>query len=157
MVSKLAIDGGQPVRTAPFGPWWIFGDEERQQLMEVMDQASTKWRSRFKVHEFTRAVSELYGTRHVFGTSCGTGAVHAAVAAINPDPGDEIITTSKQFSNLTISCLLINSVKINVISVRHDLPELIVGLQCITPLKFLTAASSFNVFPCFICTSFSDC
>ncbi|MEQ1671703.1 MAG: DegT/DnrJ/EryC1/StrS family aminotransferase, partial [Hyphomicrobium sp.] len=94
MVTRLAIDGGTPVRTAPFGPWWIIGDEERQQIADVMDQAATKWRSRFKLNEFTRAIGLRYGFRHVFATSCGTGALHAAVAAINPDPGDEIITTA---------------------------------------------------------------
>ncbi len=36
---KLAIDGGTPVRTEPFGPRWIFGEEERRNLMEVMDNA----------------------------------------------------------------------------------------------------------------------
>jgi hypothetical protein len=39
--AKLAIEGGMPVRTAPFGPRWLFGDEERRQLMAVIDNAPT--------------------------------------------------------------------------------------------------------------------
>src|SRR5262245_52658825 len=35
----------------------------------------------------------LLGVRHAVACSSGTAAVHAAVAAINPEPGDEIITS----------------------------------------------------------------
>src|SRR5262245_61883667 len=94
MVAELAIDGGTPVRTRPFGPWWIVADLEREQVLHVLDEAATKWRSRFKLNEFTRAIGQRSGFKHVFGTSCGTGALHAAVAALDLDPGDEIITTA---------------------------------------------------------------
>ena len=36
----------------------------------------------------------LLGVEHVHACSSGSAAVHCAVAAINPEPGDEIITTS---------------------------------------------------------------
>lgn len=36
----------------------------------------------------------LLGVNHTVACSSGSAAVHAAVAAINPEPGDEIITTS---------------------------------------------------------------
>ena len=42
----LAVDGGAPLRTEPFGPRWNFGDEERKQLMDVMDNAPSGWRSK---------------------------------------------------------------------------------------------------------------
>lgn len=37
--------------------------------------------------------AEILGIRHVVATSSGTAAVHAAVAALDPEPGDEVITT----------------------------------------------------------------
>ena len=49
---KLAIHGGEPVRTRPFGSRHSFGDPEREQLMEVMDNAHTMWTSRYKTQEF---------------------------------------------------------------------------------------------------------
>ena len=48
-VQKLAIDGGSPVRTEPFKRPWIFDDEERRLLMEVIDNAQAqRWGSDFK-------------------------------------------------------------------------------------------------------------
>jgi perosamine synthetase len=35
-----------------------------------------------------------YGIKHAYACSSGSAAVHTAVAAINPNPGDEIITTA---------------------------------------------------------------
>ena len=35
---KLAIHGGTKLRNQPFGPKWIFGQEEKDQLLEVIDE-----------------------------------------------------------------------------------------------------------------------
>ena len=35
----------------------------------------------------------LLGARHAFACSSGTAAIHTAIAAIDPEPGDEIVTT----------------------------------------------------------------
>ena len=93
MTEKLAIDGGAPVRTRPFEPMWVFGEEERKHLMEVMDRAPNEWRKRFKVNEFANAFAGRHDIEYAIPTDSGNGAVHTAVAAINPNPGDEIITT----------------------------------------------------------------
>lgn len=38
--------------------------------------------------------AELMGSRFAYACSHGTAAIHCAVAAVNPEPGDEIVTTS---------------------------------------------------------------
>ncbi|NJN31011.1 MAG: DegT/DnrJ/EryC1/StrS family aminotransferase [Synechococcales cyanobacterium RM1_1_8] len=38
--------------------------------------------------------AKLVGAKHAFACASGSAAVHCAIAAINPEPGDEIITTS---------------------------------------------------------------
>ncbi len=38
--------------------------------------------------------AEMLGVKHAFACASGSGAVHCAIAAIDPKPGDEIITTS---------------------------------------------------------------
>ena len=38
--------------------------------------------------------ADLIGSTHSVAASSGTSAIHAAIAAIDPEPGDEIITTS---------------------------------------------------------------
>ena len=36
----------------------------------------------------------LLGVKHVYACSSGTAAIHTAVAALNPEPGDEVVTTA---------------------------------------------------------------
>jgi dTDP-4-amino-4,6-dideoxygalactose transaminase len=47
---------------------------------------------------FVKTLEERFaaclGIKHVYACSSGTAAIHCAVAAINPEPGDEIITTA---------------------------------------------------------------
>ena len=109
---QLAIDGGAPLRNKPFGPKWIFGDEERRHLMEVMDNATDAWRSGFKVRAFADALATRHGAQYAVATTTGTGAIHAAVAAVNPDPGDEIITSPTSDIGSVLGIILHNAIPI---------------------------------------------
>lgn len=42
---------------------------------------------------FEREFARTLGVQHAYACASGTAAVHLAVAAINPNPGDEIVTT----------------------------------------------------------------
>ena len=46
------------------------------------------------VKQFEEGFASMIGSRFGHACSSGTAAIHTAIAAINPDPGDEIITTS---------------------------------------------------------------
>jgi len=109
---QLAIDGGAPLRAQPFGPKWIFGDEERRHLMEVMDNATDGWRSGFKVRAFADAFATRHGAKYAVATTTGTGAIHAAVAAVNPDPGDEIITSPSSDIGSVLGIILHNAIPV---------------------------------------------
>jgi len=43
---------------------------------------------------FEEGFAKLYGVKHGWACASGSAAVHVAVAAIDPEPGDEIITTA---------------------------------------------------------------
>src|SRR5262249_34108082 len=47
---------------------------------------------------FVKTLEERFavalGSRHAHACSSGTAAIHTALAAINPEPGDEVITTA---------------------------------------------------------------
>ncbi len=91
---KLAIDGGEPVTTKTFGARWLFGEEEREHLLDVVNQADTgNWGSAGKVEAFEDEFARLHGVKYACSTDSGSGALHAAVAAVQLEPGDEIITT----------------------------------------------------------------
>ena len=80
VAEKLAIDGGKPVRTEPFGPRWIFGEMDKRQLTEVIDNANAHgWRNRLKVKAFTEAFAKKHGVKHAIPVNTGTGALRAAL------------------------------------------------------------------------------
>lgn len=90
---RLAIDGGTPVRTEGFPGRELFGADDAAELMRALQQGTLFFPSGNKVYEFQQAFGELYGCRHVITSTSGTAAIHVALGAINPEPGDEVITT----------------------------------------------------------------
>ena len=70
------------------------GEEELELLRKVIESGTLSSTKGFAVKEFEKRFSELLGAKYAFACSSGTAAIHCAIAAINPEPGDEIITTS---------------------------------------------------------------
>jgi perosamine synthetase len=95
MGEKLAIHGGTPVRTTPLPtPPRDVGPNALEYVRQVLESgrlnrtAGGVWVKRLE-EEFAR----FYGVRHCTASTSGTAAIHLAVGALNPDPGDEIITS----------------------------------------------------------------
>ena len=84
---KLAIEGGTPLRAEPFGSVHSFGEPELDQLMQVVDDAPEQWHSGYKVREFEDGFARRHGVGYAVATDSGTGAIHAAVAAVDPGAG----------------------------------------------------------------------
>ena len=110
MTGMLAIDGGTPVRTEPFGPMHDFGDEDIEALAEVV--RSGVLGKGPKVHEFEDVWASRHGVEHAVGVTSGTAAMHTCVGAINPDPGDEIIVSPWTSGGSIIGALLHNCVPV---------------------------------------------
>jgi perosamine synthetase len=90
---KLAIDGGTPVRTEPFPGRRCFGEEDASEVMEALNSQNLFFATGKKVYEFQNRFAELYGVKHAVASTSGTSAIHVALGALNPEPGDEVITT----------------------------------------------------------------
>src|SRR5437660_10847309 len=90
-IERLAIDGGPPVRTRPFGSTHDFGEEDIAALAEVINSGNVGKGP--KIREFEAAFARKNGVEHAITVTSGTAALHTCVAAINPDPGEEIILT----------------------------------------------------------------
>ena len=70
------------------------GKEEIANLTEVIQSGTlTSTKGRF-VKQFAAEFAEKYGFKHCSACSSGTAGLHTAIAALNPNPGDEIITTT---------------------------------------------------------------
>jgi dTDP-4-amino-4,6-dideoxygalactose transaminase len=69
------------------------GDEEIALLTEAIRSGTlTSTRGRF-VKELEARFAEAIGAAHAHACASGTAAVHCAVAAVDPEPGDEIVTS----------------------------------------------------------------
>lgn len=69
------------------------GDEEIAVLTEAIRSGTlTSTKGRF-VPGFEKEFARVLGVSHASACASGTAAVHLAVAAIDPEPGDEIITS----------------------------------------------------------------
>jgi perosamine synthetase len=69
------------------------GDEEIKAVAEAIASGTlTSTKGRF-VRTFETEFARTLGVKHAYACSSGTAAVHLAVAAINPNPGDEIVTS----------------------------------------------------------------
>ncbi len=70
------------------------GDEEIVALQAVIDSGTLNSTKGSFVKQFETDFAKLVGAKHAFACASGSAAIHIAIAAINPEPGDEIITTS---------------------------------------------------------------
>ena len=70
------------------------GVEELEMLRQVIDSGTlTSTKGNF-VKRFEERFARLFGVKHAFACASGTAAIHCAIAALDLEPGDEIITTS---------------------------------------------------------------
>lgn len=70
-----------------------FGEEELALLKKVIASGTLNCTKGTVVREFETRFAKSLGMPFCRTTTSGTAAVHAAVAAVDPEPGDEIITT----------------------------------------------------------------
>src|SRR5499425_1725747 len=69
------------------------GEDELALLAKAIHSGTlTSTKGKF-VPTLEQQFAGVLGVKHVYACSSGTSAIHTAIAAINPDPGDEIITS----------------------------------------------------------------
>jgi perosamine synthetase len=97
MGSKLAIDGGTPVRKTrlPYGRQWLDEDD----VAAVVEVLRSDWLTTGpKVAEFEQAFADFVDAEEAVAVSNGTAALHAAMYAIGVGPGDEVIVPPMTFA-----------------------------------------------------------
>ena len=70
------------------------GEAELARLADVIDSGTLTSTKGAQVPELEARFAALLGTTSAVACSSGTAAIHAAVAAVDPEPGDEIVTTA---------------------------------------------------------------
>jgi dTDP-4-amino-4,6-dideoxygalactose transaminase len=97
MGERLAIDGGQPVRTLDFPSWPVWDETEEKLLLEVLHSGQWGILSGGRVAEFEKQFSEFVGAKRTLCVTSGTAALEIALRALGIGPGDEVITTPYTF------------------------------------------------------------
>src|SRR5437667_12534356 len=69
------------------------GDEEIALAAEAIRSGTLTSTKGTFVKRLERRFAELLGVKHAWACASGTAAVHTAVAALDPEPGDEITTS----------------------------------------------------------------
>lgn len=69
------------------------GDEEIAAVTQALRSGTLTSTKGTFVPKLERAFAGMLGVKHAYACASGTAAIHCAVAAIDPEPGDEIITT----------------------------------------------------------------
>ena len=78
----------------PTTPAAISATKSSHLLREVIESGTLNCTKGTQVKAFERDFAARLGVPHARAVTSGTAAVHTAVAAIDPEPGDEIITTA---------------------------------------------------------------
>lgn len=117
---KLAINGGEPV--APKGlkiKWPIFGDEEREALLDVLESGRW-WRGAYKdqsdsmVGRFEKEFCEYLGVKYGVAVTNGTAALELALKSAGIEAGDEVIVPAVTFIATATAVLAVNAIPIFV-------------------------------------------
>ena len=98
MSEKLAIDGGIPVRDAPWPSWPMWDEREENALLEVLRSGAWNDRGSGKVAEFERKFAAYQHANHGICVSSGTSSLELSLLALGVGPGDEVITSSYTFT-----------------------------------------------------------
>lgn len=114
--SKLAINGGNPVRTKPWAPWPYFEKDEIFIVSEVLSSGKVNyWTGENKEYaskakrgycgEFEEKFSEYLGTSYSICVANGTVALELCLSALGVGSGDEVIVPSRTFIATASACV----------------------------------------------------
>lgn len=95
--SRLAVDGGEPVRNRPL-PYGRQSLDDAD-IEAVVEALRSDWLTTGpRVDEFEAAFAAYVGVAHAVAVCNGTAALHAAVHALGIGPGDEVVVPTMTFA-----------------------------------------------------------
>lgn len=122
-MSKLAINGGNPIIDFPLKPYSTIGIEEKNAVMGVMEDRNI---SQFigaycddfyggpKIQEFESKWSDIFNIKHSISVNSNTSGLIVAMGAIGLSPGDEVILPPWTMSATAMAPLIYGGIPIFV-------------------------------------------
>jgi dTDP-4-amino-4,6-dideoxygalactose transaminase len=90
-MGKLAVNGGEPVRSHPYPSWPIWDQREIDAVTEVIRSGSWGGIPGTKGREFADQFATIQGATYGVPVMNGTCALQVALRAVGVGPGDEVI------------------------------------------------------------------
>jgi dTDP-4-amino-4,6-dideoxygalactose transaminase len=121
MNSKLALLGGPSIRTEPFPPYDVIGEEEKQAVLRVLDSGVLSrflgaWHEDFyggpEVLAFEREWAALSQVEHAVSVNSNTSGLYAAIGAAGVAPGDEVIVSPYTMAASATAALIFQGVPV---------------------------------------------
>jgi dTDP-4-amino-4,6-dideoxygalactose transaminase len=96
-MQKLALLGGEPVKSTPFPAWPVFDEQERQALMQVLE-SRVWWRTPgTRTLQFEQEFAAFQEAKFGIAVTNGTAALEVSLAALEVGQGDEVIVPDFTF------------------------------------------------------------
>ncbi len=109
-MSKLAVNGGEEIRTKVFPTWPVHDQREKKALNEVLE--SGNWWYGEKVKEFEEKFAAYQDARYGITTTNGTAALEIALIAAGVGAGDEVIVPPYTFVATATAVLKVNAIPV---------------------------------------------
>ena len=111
-MENIALYGGKPTKTEPFGTGRRFGKPELDNLAEALEQDTLFYWYGNMTRRLTEKFASMVGSRHCVATSSGTASIHVALGACGVGPGDEVITSPITDMGSVIGILYQNAIPV---------------------------------------------
>lgn len=115
-MSKLAINGGTPLRDTKVNPWpkWPLWDEKEEKgLLEVLKSGVWSYNGP-KESEFNKAFAKFIGAKYALSVANGTVSLQLALEACGIGLGDEVIVPGLTWQATAAAALDVNAVPVLV-------------------------------------------
>jgi dTDP-4-amino-4,6-dideoxygalactose transaminase len=112
-MSKLALNGGNPVRTEKFQKWPQFGEKELEALKNVLH--SGIWGTLgAEVIKFSKRFAQYQGAKHAVAVTNGTVTLEVILRSLGIGRGDEVIIPPYTFNATASAVLFLGAVPVFV-------------------------------------------
>lgn len=118
---KLALFGGKKIRNKPYKPPQMIDQKEKKAVMRVLDSKELsgflaspgkKFFGGKKVQELEKIFRHTYKVKHAIAIQSATAGLHAAVASLDLEPGDEVIVTPYSMIATATSIVMHNCIPV---------------------------------------------
>ena len=117
-MSKLAIQGGTPVKSGAWSKWPIVGEEEIRLAKEVAESGVWSYNGPMET-EFKKKWSEFIGVKNAIAAANGTVTLQMAWEALGIGYGDEVIVPGSTWQATAASVVDVNAVPV-LVDVEED-------------------------------------